>query len=346
MIILGVESTCDETSVAFVENGKKVLSNVIASSSLMHEKYGGIVPEVAAREQVRVMVPTLIEALKESGVEIQDIDAIAVAYGPGLVGSLLVGVETAKTLAFAWNKKIIGVNHLVGHLYANWIEEETRGQKPETSNIELPAVGLIVSGGHTDLVYMETHKKIKLIGGTLDDAAGEVLDKTARVLGLGYPGGPAIEKAAEVYGAKIANNQLPLANSLPLPMAGNKSFDFSFSGIKTAVVNKIHFGNDEPDVFRICYELQERIFQSLIKKTFAATTKYEAKSVIIGGGVSANSRLRELMNKSGKENSVKIFFPEKKYSTDNGAMVATAAYYNQDYMEVSKLQADPSLYFV
>lgn len=343
MIILGIESTCDETSVAIVENGKRVLSNIVASSSSMHEKYGGIVPEVAAREQVRVIVPTLESALETGKIrkefQISNIDAIAVAYGPGLVGSLLVGVETAKTLAIAWNKKLIGVNHLVGHLYANWTEPGTKDQRPET-RIEFPAIGMVVSGGHTDLVYMESHKKIKLIGETLDDAAGEVLDKAARILGLGYPGGPAIENAANDYRGERANIELPL------PMSESRSFDFSFSGIKTAVVNKVHSAQEELDIFKICYELQERIFQSLIKKTFAATAKYKAKSVVIGGGVSANSRLREMMRTGGIENSVEIFFPEKKYSTDNGAMIATAAYYHQDYKEVSKLQAVPSLCFV
>lgn len=338
MIILGVESTCDETSVGIVHDGRKVLSNIVASSSQMHEKYGGIVPEVAAREQVRCIIPTISEAILESGVEIRDIDAIAVAYGPGLIGSLLIGVETAKALALAWDKPLIGVNHLVGHLYANWIEEGARGQRLET-RIEFPAVGLVVSGGHTDLVYMEDHNRIKLIGGTLDDAAGEVLDKVGRVLGLGYPGGPAIEKAAAEYlGAA------PIR--LPAPMAGNKSFNFSFSGIKTAAVNQLQWGKGEMDTARICYELQERIFQFLIKKTFQAVEKYNAKSVVIGGGVSANGRLRDLMIGAGEHNQIKIFFPEKKYSTDNGAMIATAAFYNQNFKEITKLQADPSLYFV
>lgn len=340
MIILGVESTCDETSVGIVEDGHKVLSNVVASSSGMHEKYGGIVPEVAAREQVRVIVPMLAEALTESRIGSRDIDAIAVAYGPGLIGSLLIGVETAKALALAWGKQLIGVNHLVGHMYANWIEAETRGQRPETRSIQFPAIGLVVSGGHTDLVYMDSHKKLKWIGGTLDDAAGEVLDKVGRILGLGYPGGPEIEKVAKQY----AGNKSKI--DLPLTMAANKSFNFSFSGLKTAVANKIQFEGGELVVSRICYELQERIFRLLIKRTFAAAEKYEANSIVVGGGVSANGRLRELMMAEGKEKHIKIFFPEKKYSTDNGAMIATAAYYKQQFFNLEKLQADPSLYFV
>jgi len=342
MIILGIESTCDETSVGIVKDGTQVLTNIVASSWAMHKKYGGIVPEVAAREQVRVVIPTLAEALLESRVESRDIGAIAVAYGPGLIGSLLIGVETAKTLALAWDKPLIGVNHLVGHLYANWVEGETvsRVFKNNERAPEFPAIGLVVSGGHTDLVYMESHKKLKWIGGTLDDAAGEVLDKVGRVLGLGYPGGPEIERqASKIVGVGEASKI-----SLPIPM-NDKSFNFSFSGIKTAAANQVQWHEAKIDVPKICYELQERIFQSLIKKTFVAVEKYNAKSVVVGGGVSANGRLREMMSVAGEDNNVKVFFPEKKYSTDNGAMIATAAYYKQKYFDLEKLQADPSLLF-
>ncbi len=348
MICLGIESTCDETSVGIVKDGTKVLANVVASSSSMHEKYGGIVPEVAAREQLKVMVPVISEALLESGVESRELDAIAVAYGPGLIGSLLIGVETAKSLALAWNKPLIGVNHLVGHLYANWLER-TINLKLETGNKkpEFPAIGLVVSGGHTDLVYMESHSRIKWIGGTLDDAAGEVLDKAARVLGLGYPGGPEIERQA----SQSRKSKVKVNNSLPIPMRGSKSFDFSFSGIKTAVVNMVNRpslidNGEDIDISQICYELQERIFQSLVKKTFAAVDKYSAESVVVGGGVSANGRLREMMNIAGEDNRIKVYFPEKKYSTDNGAMVATAAFFKPKTFVLDKLQANPSLQFI
>lgn len=348
MIILGVESTCDETAIAVVEDGRKVLSNVVASSSAMHEKYGGIVPEVAAREQIRCIIPTIAEAILDSGVVSRDFDAIAVAYGPGLIGSLLIGVETAKSLALAWDKPLIGVNHLVGHLYANWIRQESKSRRAKEPEIKFPAIGLVVSGGHTDLVCMESHDKITFIGGTLDDAAGEVLDKVGRILGLGYPGGPAIEREANKFQYQIPNIQCHATLkglTIPVPMVGNTSFNFSFSGLKTAVANKIQFEKGDVDVSRICYELQERIFQSLIKKTNSAVQKYGAKSVVIGGGVSANESLRNMMSAAVQENGVDIYFPQKQYSTDNGAMIAAAAFFHQNYKEVTKLQADPSLYF-
>lgn len=341
MIILGIESSCDETSVGVVEDGRKVLCNVVATSADMHGKYGGIVPEVAAREQVKVIVPVLREALLESRVESRDINAIAVAYGPGLAGSLLVGVETAKALVLAWNKPLLGVNHLVGHLYANWIEEESRVESLESRKIGFPAIGLVVSGGHTDLVLMESHTKIKHLGGTLDDAAGEVFDKVARVLGLGYPGGPEIERAAsKLIGVGDAGNV-----NFPVPMSSDKSFDFSFSGLKTAVVNYVstHRG---VDVSQTAFAFQEAVVKSLVKKTFDAAGKYRVKSVVIGGGVASNGRLREKMELTGKNELVKVFFPIKEYSIDNGSMIASAAFYNANFIELTKMQADPGLYFV
>lgn len=341
MIILGLESTCDETSAGIVQGGTKVLSNVVASSSAMHEKYGGIVPEVAAREQVRVMVPVLEKALRESGVESRDIDAIAVAYGPGLIGSLLIGVETAKTLALAWDKPLIGVNHLVGHIYANWIDEQVESRQSKRKEIEFPAIGLVVSGGHTDLVYMESHGKLKWIGGTLDDAAGEVLDKVARVLGLGYPGGPEIEREASKW--LMVNRKSEI--QFPIPMS--RGFDFSFSGLKTAAVNLVNTSSSiDYSAEEIAYAFQETVCKTLVKKTFAAVEKYNAKSVVVGGGVSANGRLREMMRDRGSKDDVKVYFPEKKFSTDNGAMIAAAAFYKPKYFNLEKLQADPSLYFV
>jgi N6-L-threonylcarbamoyladenine synthase len=340
MIILGVESTCDETSVGIVEDGSRLLANVVASSSEMHQNYGGIVPEVAAREQVRVIVPVLREALHESACTWGDIDAIAVAYGPGLIGSLLIGVETAKILAFVLDKPLIGVNHLVGHVYANWIEKE--------SEIEFPAIGLVVSGGHTDLIYMESHKKLKWISGTLDDAAGEVLDKVARVMGLGYPGGPEIEKAAIKFESHATVGELKTTKTMfSVPMSGSKSFDFSFSGLKTAVVNMYSSqSSNELRTKEIAYAFQETVCRTLVKKTFAVAQKYNVQSVIVGGGVSANGKLREVMLSAGKEFSIKTFFPEKKFSTDNGAMIATAAFYKRKYFDLKKLQANPSLNFI
>ena len=247
MKILGIETTCDETGAAVVEGklnstlGLKLLSNVVASSVELQKKYGGVVPEVAAREQVRVIIPVIKEALSEFSPK--DIDAIAVAHGPGLIGSLLIGVETAKVLALAWNKPLIGINHLVGHIYANSVCEKSK-IKNQKSKIEFPLIALVVSGGHTDLVLMAEHGKFRLIGSTLDDAAGEAFDKVAKLLGLGYPGGPEIEKLASSVPTKGEARQrrqrLGFSVNLPRPMIGSKNFNFSFSGLKTAVVNLVH----------------------------------------------------------------------------------------------------------
>lgn len=334
MFILGIESTCDETSVAIVEDGKKILSNIVASSALMHQKYGGIVPEVAAREQIKVIIPTIDECLKESGLAPKDVEAIAVAYGPGLLGSLLIGTETARTLALSWNKPLIGVNHLVGHIYANWLERKV-GNTPK-----FPLIALVVSGGHTDLILMPKQGKFKWLGGTRDDSAGEAFDKVARVLGLKYPGGPEIERCARQLG--IAKRKQLIR--LPRPMAGSDDFDFSFAGIKTAVVNLVNKGKDIAKE-SIAYEFQEAVCDVLVKKTLAAANKFNAKSIIVGGGVSANIRLRERMNKAGEENSVEVFFPDKALSVDNGAMIAAAAYYEKNLVDPLTLRADPGLHF-
>lgn len=353
MIILGIESTCDETSVGIVDGGTRVLANVVASSSAMHEKYGGIVPEVAAREQVKVIVPTLLEALNRytpgvrsgatwntPGVS-KKIDAIAVAYGPGLIGSLLIGVETAKALALAWNKPLIGVNHLVGHLYANWLDEKgSKSQRvKESKTPEFPAIGLVVSGGHTDLILMKSHKEFKWLGGTLDDAAGEVFDKVARVLGFPYPGGPEIERAARNVKSRISNFKFPM------PMAGREDFKFSFSGLKTAVVNYVA-NNQGGDVSRIAFEFQETVCQFLAKKTFAAAKQYGVKSIVVGGGVSANRRLFEMFEQMATAQKICLYFPEGNLSVDNGAMIASAAYFHQNFLDIASAQANPSLYFV
>ncbi|MEK7565779.1 MAG: tRNA (adenosine(37)-N6)-threonylcarbamoyltransferase complex transferase subunit TsaD, partial [Patescibacteria group bacterium] len=234
MKILGIETSCDETAAAIVRDGTKLISNIVASSQSMHAKYGGIIPEQAAREQIKAMIPVIHEAL------VTDIDAIAVTVGPGLIGSLLVGVETAKALAYAWNRPIIPVNHLIGHIYGNWID---------TPPPKFPALVLLVSGGHSELILMTDHGKFKYLGGTRDDAAGECFDKCARLLNLGYPGGPMVEKNA------VSKNLTPL----PRPMIKEKSFDFSFSGLKTAVLNR---KNEDPQ--GLAYELQEAITDVLV----------------------------------------------------------------------------------
>lgn len=399
MRILGIETTCDETGASVVEDGRIVLSNVVASSSDLQKKYGGVVPEVAAREQVRSIIPVVREALieasevgsekwesgdrggkldnKKSHVSLQhpdshishlisNIDAIAVAHGPGLIGSLLIGVETAKTLALAWDKPLVAVNHLVGHVYANWLGPgNDRGNKGDKGMgdgrlPEFPLVGLIVSGGHTDLVLMTGHGKFKLLGSTLDDAAGEAFDKVAKLLGLGYPGGPEIEKLAASY------QPSEISLKLPRPMINSSSFDFSFSGLKTAVVNvvdRLDYPSNDSEKFKrhnssrltrtlnpnvtsqIAHEFQQAVVDVLAKKTIKAAEKFGAKSIVVGGGVAANEVLRSELIDHSRELGIPIFFPQKNLSVDNGAMIAAAAFYNFKKVDPLKLSADPSLHF-
>lgn len=348
MIILGIETTCDETGVGIVKDGREILSNVVSSSLDLHKKYGGIVPEVAAREQVKLIVPVLDESLHSARCGLADIDAIAVAYGPGLIGSLLVGVEVAKFLSVTLDKPLFAVNHLIGHVYANWLTEK---KVSEESNKELkfPLVALIVSGGHTDLLSISDHGKYKWLGGTRDDAAGEVFDKVARVLGLGYPGGPAIEEIALhfVQGKLLSTHQSKISNiRLPRPMIREDNFDFSFAGLKTAVVNLVHsskfmvHGKEE-----IAYEFQKAIVDVLVSKTLKAAKKYGAKSVVIGGGVAANNFLRLELAAHCAKLRTGLFFPQEGLSVDNGAMIAAAAFYEKNIALPLKLQANPSLHF-
>lgn len=331
MKILGIESTCDETGAAVVENGRKVLSNILASSANLQDKYGGIVPEIAAREQIKDIIPVVKKAL--TNIDISEIEAIAISFGPGLLGSLLIGVETAKALAVAWNKPIIPVNHLVAHLYANWISLH---KLPE-----FPLLGLVVSGGHTDLVYMSNHGKFRLIGSTLDDSAGEAFDKVARLLNLKYPGGPEIEDAAKKY-----SNNKRKSIIFPRPMIRSNNFDFSFSGLKTAVVNTVQNSKFKiEDVNEIAYEFQNAVTDVLIRKTIAAAEKFECKTIVVGGGVSANEQLRAALTDKSVRHGIKIYFPSKLLSVDNGAMIASAAFFENNQIDPINLQADSSLHF-
>lgn len=331
MIILGVECTCDETGVALVENGSKVIIIKIASSSDILQKYGGIVPEVAAREQVKVIIPLIRQVIENFSVF--DIDAFAVSYGPGLIGSLLIGVETMKVLSLIYNKPLIAVNHLEAHFYANFLEVENAPK--------LPAIGLVVSGGHTDLVYVKDHGKFEHIGGTMDDAAGEAFDKIARYLNLKYPGGPEIENRATQY---KFNNSI---NPFPLPLLYSDDFNFSFSGLKTAIINfilKNKLDINDKNVQMVSYYFQKSIIEILVKKTLTAAKKYKVKSIIVGGGVAANESLKVFMReKAGYD--FNVFFPEKSLSVDNGAMIAASAFYHQNFIEPIFLCADPNLYF-
>lgn len=324
MTILGIETSCDETAAALIEDGKTILSSVVASSAEIHAKTGGIIPEEAARKQISHIFPVINRCLEESSLAIDAVDAIAVTIGPGLIGSLLVGVETAKTLARVFEKPIVPVNHLLAHIYANWLGRE---KAPS-----FPALALVVSGGHTDLVLLKSHNQLEWIGGTRDDAAGEAFDKTARLLGLGYPGGPAISKLAGSYLSKHPTNNLRL---FPRPMIGKNNFDFSFSGLKTAVSREIQKPDSKIDKGLFAAEVQEAICEVLVSKTLKAAALFRPKSLLLAGGVSANLRLRNFFEKEiGSRGLILDFFvPPVALCTDNAASIAACAYY--------KLKATP-----
>jgi N6-L-threonylcarbamoyladenine synthase len=311
MRILGIETSCDETAAAVVEDGTKILSNVVSSQVELHRRYGGIVPEVASRQHLLSAVPILEEALRIAGVSPGDLSAIAVTNGPGLAGSLLVGVNLAKSLALAWNLPLIGVNHLEAHIYANWLGPDEPA---------FPLLALIVSGGHTDLVLMEDHGVFVKLGGTRDDAAGEAFDKVARALGLGYPGGPAIERASR---DRAPHYRLPRAW-----LKGND--DFSFSGLKTAAVRLAdELGvPDGPDTELVAADIaasfQHSVVDVLATKTCAAAVQHGVSRIILAGGVAANALLRETIL---RRSPTPVLIPEPGLCTDNAAMVASCGYF-------------------
>jgi len=336
MLILGIETSCDETAAALVEDGINLISQTVASSQDLHIKTGGIVPEVASREQVLATIPVLQETLKVIKNPSREIDAIAVTNGPGLIGSLLIGVETAKALAFAWNKPLITVNHLVGHIYGNFVSDS------DLVNQDIfPSVVLVASGGHSDLILLKNHGEWTWLGGTLDDAAGEAFDKAARLLNLGYPGGPAISKAA----ASCVNLTIQQFDNfrLPRPLINEPNYDFSFSGLKTAlsklVKDRSPLSIDLTN--RLAHEFQGSIVECLVAKTLKAVKSFDAKSIMLAGGVSANQRLREYCVKSAV--NVPVFYPDFKFCTDNAAMIASAAFFNQKVVPWESVEPDSSL---
>lgn len=358
MKILAIESSCDETAAAIVEDGVRVRSSVIASSTAMHEKYGGIVPEVAAREQLRCIIPTIDEALQQSTIhDLRSIDAIAVTVGPGLIGSLLVGVETAKTISMSTGKPLIPVNHVLAHMYANMVipseqsEPRNLAQSPllrktprMTRGNMFPAISLVVSGGHTELFLMNSPKDLKWLGGTLDDAAGEAFDKTARLLGFENRGGPAIQEAA----AKFIVDSSQFTVKLPRPLMYDKSLNFSFSGLKTAILrawNKLP-ERDEDITSAMAYEVQEAITDVLVAKTMAAVNKYNAKSILISGGVAANLRLRDKFQSkllSNESTKLSFYVPPVNLCTDNAVYIASYAFFRGEPVAWEKITAVPDL---
>lgn len=329
-ITLGIETSCDETSVAVVADGRRIKSNIISSQLDLHSKFGGVVPELAARCHLETMLPVYKAALEEAGVSLEDIDLIAVTYGPGLIGSLLVGLSFAKGLALAGNIPLVGVNHIEGHMYANILE------RPE---LELPLLCLTVSGGHTDLIYIEDWGRYRILGRTRDDAAGEAFDKIARVLGLGYPGGPAIDQIA--VGAE---NNLQFTQSKAMP----GSYDFSFSGLKTAVINYLNRQKQKEetiDIPLVAASFQRAAVEQLVEKLFRAATEYGVKAVLLSGGVSANSHLRSCCRQEADRLGMGLYYPPLVLCTDNAAMIAAAGYYEYQSQGAGNLEitAQPGL---
>ena len=308
--ILAIESSCDETSVSIVKNGKFEINTVVLSQMNVHADYGGVVPEIASRMHVENITMVVEECISKSGLSMNDITAISVTYGPGLIGCLLVGVQAAITLSYIYNKPLVPVHHIAGHIYANNL----------VNDMQFPLIALVVSGGHTELILMEEDYSFKKIGGTLDDAIGECYDKVARVLKLPYPGGPLVDKLS--YQGKDTYD-------LPLPLDDN-SYNFSFSGIKSAVINLAHNEEQRGNKIRkedMACSFQNRVVTILVKKTFKALKEYNVKNFIIAGGVSANSKIRSEFEKVCKENNVNLTIPDIKYCTDNAAMIAAAGYY-------------------
>ena len=331
ILILGIESSCDETAAAVVKNGREVLSNVISSQIELHKLFGGVVPEIASRKHIEKINQVIEEALEEAKITLEDIDAIAVTYGPGLVGALLVGVAEAKAISYATGKPLVGVHHIEGHVSANYIENK---------QLEPPFLCLIVSGGHTHLVVVNDYGQYEIIGRTRDDAAGEAFDKVARAIGLGYPGGPKIDKLA-----KEGNKN---AISFPRAKVAENEYDFSFSGVKSAVLNYINGCNmkgEEINCADVAASFQEAVVDVLVTRTIDAAKAHGFKNVALAGGVASNSALREGMKKACETNGLNLYYPSPIYCTDNGAMIGVAGYY--EYLKGTRhgldLNAVPNL---
>lgn len=308
--ILAIETSCDETSVAIIENGNRIASNIVSSQIDIHKRFGGVVPEVASRKHVEGINYILEEALEEANLEIKDITAVAVTYGPGLVGALLVGIAAAKAIALANRIPLIGVHHIAGHIYANHLVKE----------LEFPLIALVVSGGHTELVYMEDHLKFEILGQTRDDAAGEAYDKVARSLNLPYPGGPYIDKLAASGTASI---QLPRALM-------DNSYDFSFSGLKSAVINTLHNAQQKGETLSpedMAASFQQAVVDVLVEKTMRAIKEKQVKNLIVAGGVAANKGLRNALEERCNQLDIELTIPPLALCTDNAAMIGSVGYY-------------------
>lgn len=313
VLILAIESSCDETAAAVVKNGREVLSNVISSQIALHTLYGGVVPEIASRKHIEKINQVIETALAEADVTLDDIDAIGVTYGPGLVGALLVGVAEAKAIAYAAKKPLVGVHHIEGHIAANYIENK---------ELEPPFLCLVVSGGHTHLVCVKDYGKFEIIGRTRDDAAGEAFDKVARAIGLGYPGGPKIDK--------VSKEGNPEAITFPRAHVEDAPYDFSFSGVKSAVLNYINGCQMKGESFSqadVAASFQKAVTDVLVENAMHAVEEYGLKKIAIAGGVASNSSLRAAMKEACEKNQIEFYYPSPVYCTDNAAMIGVAAYY-------------------
>ena len=333
MIILGIETSCDETAIAVVEDGVKVLSNIVASQQKLHTRFGGVVPEIACRAHTESIITVIDNAIIEANIKISDINAISVANTPGLIGALLIGLTTAKTLSWILRIPLITVNHLHAHIYASKIEHE---------NIDYPVISLVVSGGHTTLFITQSETRHTRIGGTIDDAAGEASDKVGKILGLGYPAGPEIDN--------ISRNGNERAILFPRSYMGKDSLDFSFSGIKTAVLYHC-LGQDtkidrtkprlkDHEIADLAASFQEAVVDVLVDKTIYAATKFSARGIILGGGVASNSRLRQKLGEAAKHRDIPLYYPSKTLCMDNAAMVAGLAYHKCQEKEFSGLEVE------
>lgn len=331
VLILAIESSCDETAAAVVKNGREVLSNVISSQIELHKLYGGVVPEIASRKHIEKINQVIEEALEEANVTLDDVDAIGVTYGPGLVGALLVGVAEAKAIAYAKRKPLIGVHHIEGHISANFIENK---------ELEPPFICLVVSGGHTHLVCVKDYGEYEIIGRTRDDAAGEAFDKVARAIGLGYPGGPKIDK--------LSKEGNPDAITFPKAHINDAPYDFSFSGVKSAVLNYINGCQMKGETFNqadVAASFQKAVTEVLVENAMRAVDEYDMKKLAIAGGVASNSTLRQAMKDVCEKKEIEFYYPSPIFCTDNAAMIGVAAYY--EYLKGTRhgwdLNAVPNL---
>lgn len=323
IMVLGIETSCDETSAAVVLNGRTILSNVISSQIDLHKKYGGVVPEIASRKHVELIIPVINQALEEASMEPGAIDVIGVTYGPGLVGALLVGLSAAKGLAYSLGKPIVGVHHIEGHIAANYLEHK---------DLEPPFLCLVASGGHSHIIYVKDYKSFEILGQTRDDAAGEAFDKIARALGLGYPGGPLIDKTA-----REGNSS---AIDFPRVNFSGGSLDFSFSGLKTAVLNYLNGmeqKNQQIVLEDVCASFQKAVVDVLVNNTLRAAKIKNIRKIALAGGVAANSLLRENMKAAAVENGMDMYYPKPVLCTDNAAMIACAAHYEYISGNISSL---------